>query len=80
MSWLVEIKFLFGGWEDCWTETGADDVDRPLRFSTRWLAEDAVEEFVRDTHEEFLKGNLSSPYLRSDCRVRYEEPQMELRL
>jgi len=41
--WYIEMKFVFGGWQDAgWTED-----DRPLRFDDRFAAEDAIDEFIK---------------------------------
>lgn len=65
----IECRYL-SGWADAeWTETGADDVARPLWFPTLELAVAAIDEFIADTKEAHLAGNLDSPYDRADFRA-----------
>lgn len=58
----------------CWFSYGWDDAgwyldEKPHRFNSITEAEDAIDEFIRDTTAEFHKGNLDSYYYRPDFRA-----------
>lgn len=69
MSYRIECRYL-SGWDDAeWTETGDDNVERPLRFATLELANQAIDEFIKTTDEAHKAGHLDAPYDRADFRA-----------
>ena len=61
----VEIKLCHGKWDDAgWTVD-----DEPQRFETEAAAWKEIDDLIEDTREAFKRGDLGSPYIRSDFRV-----------
>jgi len=52
-------------WADAeWTEDG-----KPMRFATEEEANAAIEDFLDDAVDSYLKGYLDEPYYREEFRV-----------
>lgn len=67
--WMVECRYL-GGWGDAeWLED-----DKPMRFPTKEVAEEAIDDFIQESVEAELSGFMEDAYDRADYRAVEERP------
>jgi hypothetical protein len=68
MQFKIELRYL-GGWDDaCWTEE-ADQKPKPLRFETVDDAQAALREFFADVANAVAAGDMDVPESPEDYRI-----------
>lgn len=59
-----EVQTRFGdSWENVWCDTDEDAVETPMTFTSRWEAEEEIEDFMEECEV------MESDYDRNDYRI-----------
>ena len=64
-KYYVEQLFYNDGWENVWK----DEDGNPQTFDTYMEARAELEQFIMETHKDYDKGNLETPYYADEFRI-----------
>ena len=65
MRYQVEHFTICDGWINCW----ADGNGEPITYGTLEEAQRELEDYLEETREAALAGDLAEPYFNNDFRI-----------
>ena len=65
MRYQVEHFTLCDGWINCWTDANGD----PITYDSLESAQSELKDYLEDTIEAALAGDLAEPYSAEDFRI-----------
>jgi len=65
----VQMSTVCDSWINCWQDTDENGIESPTTFDSYAEAEKELHEYIADTEQDFLNGNLSEAYDINDYRI-----------